>query len=85
MAEDLLTQGPSQHRSFRSIVEDARHLFLRCNWSIQRIPREANHCADKLANMRADQVESLVVVEEPPIAVRTQIVAEMIGMEYRRI
>ncbi|XP_028102446.1 uncharacterized protein LOC114301680 [Camellia sinensis] len=85
LAEELLNKGPSTNCPFRTIMEDSRHLIHRCNCSIQHILQEGNKCADMLTNMGADQMEPLVVVEEPPIAVRSQIVADMVRMSYRRI
>ncbi|CAL5382095.1 unnamed protein product [Camellia sinensis] len=85
LAEELLNKGPPSNCPFRSIVEDSRHLIRRRNCSIQHILREGNKCADLLANMGAEQLEPLVVVDEPPIVVRSQIVADMVGMAYRRI
>ncbi|XP_028093920.1 uncharacterized protein LOC114294018 [Camellia sinensis] len=85
LAEELLNKRPPSNCPFRSIVEDSRHLIHRCNCSIQHILREGNKCVDLLANMGADQLDPLVVVDEPLIAVRNQIVADMVGMAYRRI
>ncbi|XP_028081991.1 uncharacterized protein LOC114283389 [Camellia sinensis] len=85
LAEEFLNKGPPSNCPFRSIVEDSRDLIRRCNCSIQHILQEDNKCTYLLANMGADQLEPLVVVDEPPIVVRSQIVADMVGMAYRRI
>ncbi|KAL7239041.1 hypothetical protein ACSBR2_005022 [Camellia fascicularis] len=60
--------------------------------AVQNLPRTYSdhspmvvYTQDLLANMGADQLEPLVVVDEPPIAIRSQIVADMVGMAYRRI
>lgn len=81
----LLSEGPLKNCSFRSIVEDARHLFRRCNCTIRHILREGNKCADLLANKGADQMEQLVMVDDPPAGVRSQVVAGLIGTAYRRL
>ncbi|KAL7172086.1 hypothetical protein ACSBR2_031725 [Camellia fascicularis] len=71
--------------SLRSIVEDARHLLKRCKCFIQHILREGNQCADKLANLGADQEKHLVVMEDPPEEVRSLVVADLLGREYQRL
>ncbi|KAL7210803.1 hypothetical protein ACSBR2_013807 [Camellia fascicularis] len=81
----MITNGPPPNCPYRAIVEDARPLLQRCNCSIQHIMREANQCADKLANMGADQVEHLLVMEEPPPEVRSLIVADVVGTAFRRL
>ncbi|KAL7197893.1 hypothetical protein ACSBR2_020422 [Camellia fascicularis] len=82
VVEELLNEGPPQRCPFHSIVEDSRHLICRC---ICNILREGNKCADILANMGAERTKQPVVVEDPFDVVRSQIVADMIGMTYRRI
>ncbi|KAL7161591.1 hypothetical protein ACSBR2_042122 [Camellia fascicularis] len=78
-AETLLTEGHPQNCPFHSIVEDSQHLIIR------HIMREGNKCADFLANLRANQMEHLVIVNDPPDEVWSQVVADMIGMAYQRI
>lgn len=85
LAENLLIEGPLQNCSFCSIVEDSRHLIRRCNCTIHSIRREGNKCADVLAKMGSNQMDQLVVMEEPPTEVRSQLVADMIGTAYRRV
>ncbi|XP_028094513.1 uncharacterized protein LOC114294598 [Camellia sinensis] len=85
MAEELLTKGPPPNCPYRSIVEDLCHLIQRCSCTIQHKMREANQCADKVAKMGANQSDFLVVVEEPLVEVRSQILADMLGVAYRRL
>lgn len=85
IAQEMITNGPPPNCPYRAIVEDARHLLQQCNCSIHHIVREANQCADKLANMGADQFEHLVVMEDPPPEVGSLIVADIVGTAYRRI
>ncbi|KAL7227509.1 hypothetical protein ACSBR1_022377 [Camellia fascicularis] len=85
MAGELLTKGPSLNCLYRSIAEDSHHLIQHCSCTIQHIIWEANQCADKLTKLGADQLELLVVVEEPPVEVRSQILANMVVMVYRRL
>ncbi|CAL5366927.1 unnamed protein product [Camellia sinensis] len=84
-AVDLLQNATVVNASFRSIVEDARHLLKRCRCSIQHILREGNQCADKLAKLGADQEEHLVVMEDPPEEVQSLVVADLLGREYQRL
>ncbi|KAL7223536.1 hypothetical protein ACSBR1_025064 [Camellia fascicularis] len=83
--EVLPSEGPPQTCPFRSIVDDSPHLIRRCNCTIRYILREGNKCVDLLANMGADQMEHLVVVDDPPAEVWSQIVADMIRTAYCRI
>ncbi|XP_028104526.1 uncharacterized protein LOC114303588 [Camellia sinensis] len=88
MAEELLTKGPPLNCPYQSIIEDSRHLIQWCNCTIQHIMWETKKYVDKLANMGAAQskvVVVVVVVEEPPVKVRSQILVDMVGVEYRRI
>ncbi|KAL7178090.1 hypothetical protein ACSBR2_031277 [Camellia fascicularis] len=80
----MISHKPKNPHSY-IIVEDARHLFRRCNCTIRHIMREDNKCADLLANMGADQREQLVMVDGPLVGVRSQVVTNMIGTAYRRI
>lgn len=47
--------------------------------------REGNQSADILTKMEADQQDQLVVMEDPPDAVRSQAVADMVRVEYQRL
>ncbi|KAL7262612.1 hypothetical protein ACSBR1_000886 [Camellia fascicularis] len=71
------------YRGLTIVLE--KGLVERRNCSIQYIMQEANQCADKLANMGADQVEHLLVMEEPPLEVRSLIVADLVGTAFRRL
>lgn len=70
--------------ALRIVVEDAKHLIRRCQCSIQLIVREGNMCADKLANLGANQDEPLVVTEDAPDDVRSLVVTDLLGIEYQR-
>lgn len=41
-------------------------------------------CADKLANLGANQDEPLVVMEDAPDDVRSLVVTDLLGREYQR-
>lgn len=83
--EELLTEGSPKGFPLRSIVEDSRHIIQRCRCSICHIMREGNQSADILTKMEADQQDQLVVMEDPPDAVKSQAVADMVRVEYQRL
>ncbi|XP_028085910.1 receptor-like protein EIX1 [Camellia sinensis] len=53
----------------RALLEDTKFLMHRCNCSISYTPREANKCADGLANLGATHQDNLVVLDDPPSAI----------------
>ncbi|XP_028100952.1 uncharacterized protein LOC114300280 [Camellia sinensis] len=70
--------------SLRSLVEDSKFLIRRCGYTLQHVLREGNLSADGLAKMGADQDEPLVVMEDAPDGIRSQVVADLIGHSSRR-
>lgn len=68
------------------LVKQIRKL-LRGNWIIQikHIYREANKCADLLANLGCDQHCSMVVYEQPPVAVLQALNADVLGVSTPRL
>ncbi|GMP98855.1 hypothetical protein CsSME_00046579 [Camellia sinensis var. sinensis] len=66
LAMKLTKDGVESTSPYRALIEDVNFMPRRCNCSIQHIPREANQCADALANIGANQTEHLVFQEDPP-------------------
>ncbi|KAL7202139.1 hypothetical protein ACSBR1_033752 [Camellia fascicularis] len=65
--------------SLGSLVEDSKFLIHRCGYTLQHVLREGNLSADGLAKIGADQDEPLVVMDDVPDGIRSQVVADMIG------
>lgn len=63
----------------RALLEDTKFLMHRCNCSISYTPREANKCADGLANLGATHQDNLVVLDDPPSAIVSLLIADMVG------
>ncbi|CAL5370879.1 unnamed protein product [Camellia sinensis] len=80
-AVELMQTKPAVNGALRSVVEDAKRLIRRCRCSIQLIVREGNMCADKLANLGANQDEPLLVMEDAPDDVRSLVVTDLLGRE----
>ncbi|CAL5436074.1 unnamed protein product [Camellia sinensis] len=68
-----------------ALIEDANFMLRRCNCSIQYIPREANQCADALANIGVNQTEHLVFLDDPPSSIISFLFADMVSASSRRL
>ncbi|GMP38659.1 hypothetical protein CsSME_00009817 [Camellia sinensis var. sinensis] len=77
-AMDLIRDGAASSSPFRAIVEDANFLLSRCQCSIQHVPREGNQGADALANLRANQQEHLIYLEDPPSSILSLLIIDMV-------
>ncbi|CAL5395922.1 unnamed protein product [Camellia sinensis] len=54
---ELVRDGAAGNSPYKAVIEDANFLLRRCSCLIQAIPREANQCANALANLRVNQQE----------------------------
>ncbi|XP_028120890.1 uncharacterized protein LOC114318232 [Camellia sinensis] len=69
---------------FKNMVEDAETLLRGCNYAIQHVWKERNLCVDAMAKFGAAQLEDIIVVNEPPVKIKSQLVADMVGMSRER-
>ncbi|XP_028068210.1 uncharacterized protein LOC114270811 [Camellia sinensis] len=83
-AIDLLHSGPSHNSPFRALIEDTKFLLKRCNCSLRHTLREGNRVADRLANLGVVQTDHVVMLEDPPEAVRALIIEDMTGVGAMR-
>ncbi|KAL7231425.1 hypothetical protein ACSBR2_009643 [Camellia fascicularis] len=85
LAMQLIQDGADSSCPYRALIEDANFIQRRCNYSISYIPREANQCADALANIRVSQTEHLVFLDEPPSAILSILVVDMVAASSRSV
>ncbi|CAL5427518.1 unnamed protein product [Camellia sinensis] len=81
---DLIQNGPSHNSLFRALIEDTKFLLKRCTCTLGHTLREGNRVADMLANLGVAQTEHVVMLEDPPEAVRALVVEDMIGVSSVR-
>ncbi|KAL7227067.1 hypothetical protein ACSBR1_022019 [Camellia fascicularis] len=79
MEEDSANKFP-----FKGMLENAKIIFRGYECTIQHVFKEGNLCADALAKLGAVQLEEIVVVNEPPVEIRSYLVANMIGLSRER-
>ncbi|XP_028069972.1 uncharacterized protein LOC114272460 [Camellia sinensis] len=75
LKEEIVANCP-----FKNLVDDAKILIRGCECTIQHIWKEGNLCADALAKFGAEQLEDILVVNEPPAAIRSLLMRDMIGL-----
>ncbi|CAL5387082.1 unnamed protein product [Camellia sinensis] len=56
-----------------------------CECSVQHVYKEKNLCVDALAKLGADQLEEILVVNEPLAEIRGLLIADMLGMSRERV
>ncbi|GMP90230.1 hypothetical protein CsSME_00041449 [Camellia sinensis var. sinensis] len=83
-AIDLIQNGLSHNSPFRASIEDTKFLMARCTCTLGHTLREGNRVADMLANLGVAQTEHVVMLEDPPKAVRALVVEDMIGVSFVR-
>ncbi|CAL5378448.1 unnamed protein product [Camellia sinensis] len=83
VASQLITDGVDSSSPYRALIDDVTFLLRRCKCRISYIPREANKCADALANMGVNQTEHFVFLDEPPSALFVVLVADMVAANSR--
>ncbi|KAL7218975.1 hypothetical protein ACSBR2_012110 [Camellia fascicularis] len=66
MEEDTTNKFP-----FKGLLEDAKIISRGCECTIQHVYKEGNLCADALAKLGAAQPKEMLVVNEPPIEIRS--------------
>lgn len=79
-AIDQIQNGLSHNSLFRALIEDTKFLLKRCNCNLGHTLREGNRVADMLANPGVAQTEHVVMLEDPPEAVRALVVEDMLGV-----
>lgn len=82
-AMELVRDGAAGNSPYQAIIEDANFLLRRYNCSIQTTPREANQCADALANTGVNQQEHLVFLENPPDCIFSLLIADMVNVSSK--
>ncbi|GMP26896.1 hypothetical protein CsSME_00003146 [Camellia sinensis var. sinensis] len=80
----LISDGAASSCPYRALIEDANFLLRRCKCRISYIPREANKCADALANIGVSQSEHFVFLDEPPNVLHSALVADMVATSSKR-
>ncbi|CAL5385015.1 unnamed protein product [Camellia sinensis] len=56
-----------------------------CECAVQHVYKEKNLCVDALAKLGADQLEEILVVNEPLAEIRGLLIADMLGMSRERV
>ncbi|CAL5424318.1 unnamed protein product [Camellia sinensis] len=79
LAMKFIQEGADRSSPYRALIEDTTFLVRRCNCTIQYTPREANVCADALANLGVNKTEHLVFLDEPPSSIFSFLIADMIS------
>ncbi|CAL5338110.1 unnamed protein product [Camellia sinensis] len=81
---ELVRDGAAGNSPYKAVIEDANFLLRRCSCLIQAIPREANQCANALANLRVNQQEYLVFLKDPSSFMFSLLIADVVNVNSRR-
>ena len=82
----LLTNPSSLNLMLEPLLNDCRNLIKAFpNYTVTQIFREANRCADKLANMGATQLTNFLLLYEPPPAVDNLLAFDKVEFFCNRI
>lgn len=84
LAMELIRGGAGENSPYRALIEDANFLLRGCQCTIETIPREANQCADALANLGVNQQEHLILKEDPPVSILSLLTADLLHVGSRR-
>ncbi|CAL5382858.1 unnamed protein product [Camellia sinensis] len=75
----LIKDSSSQHFQHRALLEDAKFLMQRYNYTIAHIRKEGNKSADGLANLGVNHQNPFVFLNDPPTKIANLLVADIIG------
>ncbi|XP_028099143.1 uncharacterized protein LOC114298722 [Camellia sinensis] len=83
-AVKLLEEEIEANSPFKGLLEDAKIIMQGCECTVQHVFKEGNLCVDALAKFGAEQLEDMLVVNEPPAELRSLLVADMVRTPRER-
>ncbi|KAK9749278.1 hypothetical protein RND81_02G114800 [Saponaria officinalis] len=81
-----LLQQTDHHCSYFHLLQLCKEVFKSDQWRVEvvHVYREANSCADWLANLDIDQMEHLKILEEPPQCLQYLLQQDLTGVAWPR-
>ena len=80
----ITAEDEGENHPCRTLIQDCKNLIKEVSPKIQHVLREANRCADKLAQLGKNQHERLVKVLVPPMELLGDLKADMEGVAFPR-
>ncbi|KAM7498823.1 hypothetical protein LguiA_023237 [Lonicera macranthoides] len=81
---DLINSNDWEDHPLKVLIKDCKQIALEMSLDIQHTLREGNRCADAMAKLGVNQLESLVVYKHIPNSVKKLLEADEMGVNYPR-
>ena len=81
---DLINSEDCEDHYLKAMIKDRQKIVVEMRLEVNHTLREGNCCADAMAKLEVNQLESLVVYQNMPASVKELLEADAMGVNYPR-